>query len=311
MTPSSDASAAGSRTARFRQVAQRLGSQLLRHEPLLGGVSAGVERLLLATDGGASRWVVWRCPGGSELAAGPIGGGIGAASEHQVLTLLATAGFAVPKPLLLDMTCTIFDRPYLVLPFVEGTTTPANPEDAVDQMAAFLGRLHRLDPAELELPNNLERRVSPWPLAVAPCPALQPRQSARLAALARHTEEPRPALLHGDLWPGNVLWQDGALRAVIDWEDAAVGDPLSDLAGSRLEVVCAYGSELMERFTTRYRLETARRFDDQRLAAWDVYVSTAALSAMATWGLAADVEARMRARAERFRDHALSVACAG
>ena len=25
-------------------------------------------------------------------------------------------------------------------------------------------------------------------------------------------------LLHGYLWPGNLLWQDGRLVAVVDWE---------------------------------------------------------------------------------------------
>ena len=28
----------------------------------------------------------------------------------------------------------------------------------------------------------------------------------------------RPVLLHGDFWPGNILWRDGRLVAVIDWE---------------------------------------------------------------------------------------------
>ena len=32
-------------------------------------------------------------------------------------------------------------------------------------------------------------------------------------------------LLHGDYWPGNVLWQQGRLAAVLDWEDAALGGP--------------------------------------------------------------------------------------
>ncbi len=40
-------------------------------------------------------------------------------------------------------------------------------------------------------------------------------------------------LLHGDLWPGNVLWQDGRLVAVVDWEDGAVGAPLIDVASAR------------------------------------------------------------------------------
>jgi aminoglycoside phosphotransferase (APT) family kinase protein len=37
-------------------------------------------------------------------------------------------------------------------------------------------------------------------------------------------------VLHGDYWPGNVLWRDGRLVGVIGWEEAAFGDPLADLA---------------------------------------------------------------------------------
>jgi aminoglycoside phosphotransferase (APT) family kinase protein len=46
--------------------------------------------------------------------------------------------------------------------------------------------------------------------------------------------QPSPArfallsLLHGDYWPDNTLWRDGRLVCVIDWEDAALGDPLAD-----------------------------------------------------------------------------------
>ncbi len=32
-----------------------------------------------------------------------------------------------------------------------------------------------------------------------------------------------------------MLWKDGQLVAVIDWEDAPLGDPLADVANSRLE----------------------------------------------------------------------------
>jgi aminoglycoside phosphotransferase (APT) family kinase protein len=39
---------------------------------------------------------------------------------------------------------------------------------------------------------------------------------------------------------------------VIDWEDAAIGCPLADLANARLELLWAAGGEAMEEFTRRY-----------------------------------------------------------
>jgi len=38
-----------------------------------------------------------------------------------------------------------------------------------------------------------------------------------------------PACLHGDLKFANFLWSGGRLTAVLDWEMAAVGEPLTDL----------------------------------------------------------------------------------
>ena len=38
-----------------------------------------------------------------------------------------------------------------------------------------------------------------------------------------------PTWLHGDLLPGNLLFVDGRLRAVIDFASLCVGDPACDL----------------------------------------------------------------------------------
>ncbi len=59
-------------------------------------------------------------------------------------------------------------------------------------------------------------------------------------------------LLHGDFWPGNTLWRMGRLTAVIDWEDAARGDPLADPGNGRLEVALLWGREAMQAFTDHY-----------------------------------------------------------
>ena len=48
------------------------------------------------------------------------------------------------------------------------------------------------------------------------------------------------------------MWRDGRLVAVIDWEDARIGDPLADLACARVELRCEYGSEATGSFTERY-----------------------------------------------------------
>lgn len=41
------------------------------------------------------------------------------------------------------------------------------------------------------------------------------------------------ALVHLDDWRGNVLWDRGQTTAVVDWEEAACGDPVVDVAYCR------------------------------------------------------------------------------
>jgi aminoglycoside phosphotransferase (APT) family kinase protein len=43
------------------------------------------------------------------------------------------------------------------------------------------------------------------------------------------TDDMEPALVHGDLIPGNLLVAEGRLTAVIDWGSFGAGDPAQDL----------------------------------------------------------------------------------
>src|SRR5690606_35476476 len=106
--------------------------------------------------------------------------------------------------------------------------------------------------------------------------------------------------LHGDFWPGNVLWHEDAIAAVIDWEDAAVGDPLSDLAGSRVELACAYGEDGAESFTTHYERARGIAVDRGSLALWEVLACSAALSSLDQWGLEPHVAAARRTATRTF-----------
>jgi aminoglycoside phosphotransferase (APT) family kinase protein len=88
-------------------------------------------------------------------------------------------------------------------------------------------------------------------------------------------------LLHGDFWPGNLLWNDGELVGVLDWEEAEIGDPLVDVAVSRLDLLWAFGEEAMDTFTRRYRKQT--RLDWRNLARWDLLVALRPMSNLERW----------------------------
>jgi aminoglycoside phosphotransferase (APT) family kinase protein len=96
------------------------------------------------------------------------------------------------------------------------------------------------------------------------------------AAVARHLylldEVTTPALVHFDLWAGNILVHDGRLTGLVDGERAFWGDPLAELAS-----VALFGDiEQDPPFVTGYRSAGGRLdFDDRtrrRLALYQAYL---------------------------------------
>ena len=70
-----------------------------------------------------------------------------------------------------------------------------------------------------------------------------PRFATRCAERGRRERPIASALLHGDYWPGNVLWNGRRLVGVVDWEEACIGDPIADVAIARLDMLWAFGSK--------------------------------------------------------------------
>ena len=119
-----------------------------------------------------------------------------------------------------------------------------------------------------------------------------------------------PVLLHGDYWPGNLIWRDGRIAAVIAWEDAELGDPLFDLAITRLELLWLLGVEAMETFTLHYQSTTAANTGN--LPYWDLCAAIRPANVIATWaeawraqGMPQITEETMRRDHKMFVDQAM------
>ncbi len=247
-------------------------AQLLRAWPLQGGVSAQVIALEIAPPNEAPRKLVLRRHGSVDLQRNPTI----ARDEFRLLAALHRAGIVVPQPFLVDESGELLPTPFVLMAFVDGAPdfAPIDPNTYVAQLADQLLAIHVLD----------------WRAAGLD---FLPQQS-RATIPSRNPI----ALLHGDYWPGNVLWRAGRLVAVIDWEDAHLGDPLADLANAQLELMCALGPTAMHAFTARYRRHAT--LDDTHLRDWSRWVGERLLSKLPGWGLDAADEDRIRTRAEQF-----------
>jgi aminoglycoside phosphotransferase (APT) family kinase protein len=65
--------------------------------------------------------------------------------------------------------------------------------------------------------------------------------------------------VHGDVWPGNMMWSGSACSALIDWKTAGVGCPGVDLGELRKQVAMANGPD-----APRYVLEGWERASGSR-----------------------------------------------
>ncbi len=256
---------------------------------LTGGVSADVHRLDLSLIDGRTTSLVLRAHGASHS-------GHSAEREYQLLQALHRRGVPVPEPLLVDVSGNLLVDPFLVMAFVEGTSVvPAAQEGQyIDLMADVLAKIHALSTADLP---TLPARNDPLPEVLDYLPEGPEWEELRahLRSLADTAYAEAPKLLHGDFWPENLLWQNNAVVAILDWEDSALGDPLSDVACCRVELRYKFGKASMQRFTQAYARHHV--VDHERLALWQVYVAAAAQRFMGEWGLAQALEAHMRTEA--------------
>lgn len=291
---------------RFRQLVRRIDprSRLRLAWNLKGGVSAQVTALDVQRPDGTTEKCVARLHGPNDLKANPHI----ARDEFRLLQIARAHGIAAPKPVFIDESCDLFPTPIVVIEYIEGATI--NDAGQVDDIASFarqmagqLAAIHRV-PASPEL-SFLSGALDRLPTRPAVLDEELSEGRIRDALDAIGTPEPRnPAvLLHGDYWPGNLLWRDGTLAAVIDWEDAERGDPLSDLGNARMETLFTFGPEAMQTFTDHYLAQTT--IDTTHLPYWDLVAALHPCGRMSKWGLDSDDEARMRERHSWFVEQAI------
>jgi aminoglycoside phosphotransferase (APT) family kinase protein len=276
----------------FRQLVRRFAphARLLRTWPLTGGVSAQVTGLEIERADGRRAKLIVRQHGNVDLSHNPHI----ARDEFRLLRIARSRGLAVPKAHYVDESGDFFPTPVLVIDYVEGETefAPVDLAGYLSQMATQLVRIHGVpDSPELAFLPRQDKGFGERP-AIVDTAMGEDRIRDDLESAWPLVQTNPSVLLHGDYWPGNILWQDGRLAAVIDWEDARVGDPLSDLGNTRLEILWAFGPEAMRDFTSLYISESA--LDLANLPYWNLCAALRPCGKLSDWGLDEATARRMR-----------------
>lgn len=290
-------------------------AELIGVRPLAGGMSAQITALDLQRPGRAPTTVIVRQYGPKNIAADPQV----ATTETTLLRLLRSAGLPVPAPLYADDDPALLGGPYCVVEFIDADgPPPVWSTGLAEQLVDVLIGLHRLPVGQARrvLPAYTDR-VQRWLARHPQHPDEAMRETRIRTVLAEHWPAgagSARSILHGDFWPGNTMWRDGRLAAVIDWEDAAVGDPRSDLANLRLELVWAYGPQAAAEATRLYAERGGRdgavglsagELSPAGLALWDLAAAARPVGRLDEWGLDPDRMDLFLSRFQGFVDAAL------
>lgn len=216
----------------------------LVHGPLDGEViPGGRSNLTYDVTDGRSHWVVRRPPLGHVLATAHDMG-----REYRVISALAPAPVPVPQTVLLCEDTEVLGAPFYMMEKVAGTpfrrASQLEPLGAqrtraiCHSMVDCLAALHNVDPVEVGLADFgrpegfLERQVRRWKKQLD---ASRSRDIPGIDELHTRLEQQVPtgspaAIVHGDYRLDNLLVDDtDRITAVLDWEMATLGDPLTDL----------------------------------------------------------------------------------
>ncbi|MEA1902718.1 MAG: phosphotransferase [Actinomycetota bacterium] len=210
-----------------------------------------------------------------------------AARETRALEVLQRSGVPTPAPIWLD-TEGVFQEQTIVTSFVDGSPdlSPANPFDWADQLAEALGRVHavRLDAEDLAFfppgAGEEEKKIQESPEMVLEHP-LGEDLLRRRVELGNLRVQQSAVFSHTDFWPGNTLWKDGSLLAVVDWEAPATGDREMDVAYCSLDIRYLGMDKVADRFIAAYRDTTGEALPN--LAHWEAVGLCRPMPDIAIW----------------------------
>jgi aminoglycoside phosphotransferase (APT) family kinase protein len=211
--------------------------------PMTGGGSCEV----FAIDRGDARWVLRRSPRHASSATAHD-----VLREYRILDAIKDEPVRIARPIVAHADADVFGAPFYVMERIAGTaivqhvpaawaTAPDTHGRALEELVDALAAIHAVDWRACGLGDMAPRRdylgrqLKRWLSQLDSYGGRDLPAAHHIGAwLAAHRPADQPSVLcHGDYKLDNVLFAPQAppqLLAVVDWEMAAIGDPLIDLA---------------------------------------------------------------------------------
>ena len=275
-------------TLRIDKMAGRLGDCLRQRAPDLGvkritslkrspgGLSTENYYVEGETDRGNFKWVMRMEPPGGVLEPYDV------IREYRVIKALENSEVPVPKVLYAEEDPAPLGGCFFLMEFVEGGlfvhTDPRFQQDeklraeVLNTFVELLAKMHKTPPPEALLPPlegmsygqsealRCKRRLEE--IELLPDPLMR----YVLQKLEEYAPEEGPrVIVHGDFRLSNMIWRDGKIVALLDWERARLGDPLSDVGFSHQSFLHGWCGVTGE-YAKLYTKLTGFEIDEKRLA---------------------------------------------
>ncbi len=251
--------------------------------PMIGGGSCEVFTL----DRGQERWVVRRAPRHASSATAHD-----VLREFRILDAIKDEPVTIARPVVACADPDVFGAPFYVMDRIDGqpirssvpapwSAAPETHGRALEELVDALVAIHAVDWRACglaDLPHTgdyLAHQLDRWRGQLASYDGRDLPAARRISEWldAHRPPDQRRALCHGDYKLDNVLFAPEPppkLLAVVDWEMAAIGDPLVDLAWA---LIFHPGPE----GTMRLGMAKEPRFDAARLPGKDELVTRYAM----------------------------------
>lgn len=162
--------------------------------------------------------------------------------EREALTLLASSDVPAPGLIAVDVDGSASGEPSLLMTRVGGRVDVVRCDpDYLTQMAEALVGIQAITPALW--PGEYRSWAFESKLHVPP---LSRDDGLYLEAFARLREPAPPyrrTFIHRDYYPANILWEDGSLSGVVDWNEACSGPADLDVAHCSSNLAGLHGVE--------------------------------------------------------------------
>ncbi|MBI2863474.1 MAG: phosphotransferase family protein [Chloroflexi bacterium] len=239
--------------------------------------------------------------------------------QFRILQVLYRTEVPVPRVFWLEKDPSILGAPFFVMEKVEGETPlpwksahtsyndPAQRELMAHQVVRVLSALHTIDWKALGIDffkppasatEYATREIKRWETVQKENEYLaEPILAEAYGWLKANIPiAPCTTIVHGDFRLGNFIWRDNRIAAFLDWEMAALGDPLSDVGWMCVKVFQGHTGKVSgllsrEEFLSSYEKLTGLHPKPESVLWWEVF-GYAKLVAVFSAGLRAYVDGR-------------------